>query len=74
MSGPSFLTYISTKFGTISFAFPTKKTPNYAMLGVAYIGAIYFVSQVFIHRKRRKAYEDSFKQTSSNLSKINKNK
>lgn len=43
------------------FTFPTKKTPNYAMLGVAYIGAIYFVVQVYIHRKRRKAYEDSFK-------------
>lgn len=42
-------------------AFPTKKTPNYAMLGVAYIGAVYFVVQVYIHRKRRKKYEDSFK-------------
>jgi len=42
-------------------ALPTKKTPNYAMLGVAYIGAIYFVVQVYIHRKRRKVYEDSFK-------------
>jgi hypothetical protein len=41
--------------------FPVKKTPNYAMLGVAYIGAIYFVVQVYLHRKRRKAYEDSFK-------------
>lgn len=45
----------------ILFAFPTKKTPNYAMLGVAYIGAIYFVIQVYIHRKRRKVYEDNFK-------------
>lgn len=45
----------------ILFAFPTKKTPNYAMLGVAYIGAIYFVIQVYLHRKRRKVYEDNFK-------------
>ena len=43
------------------FAFPTNKTPNYAIFGVSYLGAIYFVIQVYIHRKKRNAYEDSFK-------------
>ena len=42
-------------------AMPTKKTPNYFGLGVAYTGAIYFLVQVYIHRKKRKEYEDSFK-------------
>lgn len=43
------------------FMFPTKKTPNYAALGVSYVGAIYYVGQVYIHRKRRKEYENDFK-------------
>lgn len=33
---------------------PVKKISNIAMLSVAYIGAIYFIIQVFSHRKRRK--------------------
>jgi hypothetical protein len=37
------------------------KSSNYAMLAASYIGAIYFIIQVYIHRKRRKEYEDSFK-------------
>jgi hypothetical protein len=39
----------------------TLKSSNYAMLGASYIGAIYFIVQVYTHRKRRKEYEDSFK-------------
>ena len=42
-------------------ALPTKKTPNYFGLGVGYTGAIYFLVQVYIHRKKRKEYENSFK-------------
>ena len=42
-------------------AIPTKHSPNYFGLGTAYIGAIYFLVQVSIHRKKRKEYEDSFK-------------
>ena len=42
-------------------ALPTKKTPNYFGLSAAYTGVIYYLIQVYIHRKRRKEYEDSFK-------------
>lgn len=38
-----------------------RKTPNYFGFVMAYTGAIYFLFQVYIHRKRRKEYEDSFK-------------
>jgi hypothetical protein len=40
---------------------PTKKNANYAMLAFSYIGAIYFLLQVYIHRKRRKEYEEGFR-------------
>ncbi|MDR3025740.1 hypothetical protein [Chryseobacterium sp.] len=33
--------------------FPMKRTTNYAALGASIIGAIYFISQVYIHRKNR---------------------
>lgn len=39
----------------------TPKSSNYFMLFASYIGGIYYVIQVYIHRKRRKEYEDSFK-------------
>lgn len=48
----------------ILFVLPHKGIPNssnYAMLGASYIGAIYFIVQVYTHRKKRKEYEDSFK-------------
>lgn len=32
--------------------FPTKKTPNYAAIGASYVGAIYFLIQVYTHRQR----------------------
>lgn len=46
------------------FVLPHKGAPkssNYAMLAASYIGAVYFVVQVYTHRKRRKEYENSFK-------------
>jgi hypothetical protein len=43
------------------FLFPVKKNANYAMLAFSYIGAIYFIIQVYVHRKRRKEYENSLK-------------
>ena len=38
----------------------TLKSSNYAVLGGSYIGAIYYIVQVYTHRKKRKVYEDSF--------------
>jgi hypothetical protein len=43
------------------FLMPIKKNANYAMLAFSYIGAIYFIIQVYVHRKRRKEYENSLK-------------
>ena len=34
--------------------FPIKKTTNYAALGASMIGAIYFILQVYVHRKNNK--------------------
>ena len=34
--------------------FPTKKTPNYGAIGASYFGAIYFLFQVYIHRRRNR--------------------
>ena len=45
----------------ILFAFPTNQTSNYAGLTIACVGAIFFVVQVYIHRKKRKEYEGRFK-------------
>lgn len=39
----------------------TTSTSSYFYLAASYIGAIYFVFQVYIHRKRRKEYENRFK-------------
>lgn len=44
----------------ILFVLPHNGTPklsNYATLGASYIGAIYFIVQVYTHRKKRKEYE-----------------
>ena len=41
-------------FPILLFALPTKRTPNYGMIGVAYVGAIYFLIQVYIHRQKKK--------------------
>ena len=51
-------------FPVMLFVLPHKGTlkgSNYAMLGASYIGAIYYVIQVYTHRKMRKEYEDRFK-------------
>ena len=51
-------------FPIMLFILPHKGTPNtsnYFYLAASYIGAIYFIIQVYTHRKRRKEYEDSFK-------------
>lgn len=34
--------------------FPTKNTPNYAAIGASYVGAIYYLFQVYIHRRQNK--------------------
>ncbi|SKB63803.1 hypothetical protein SAMN05660477_00416 [Soonwooa buanensis] len=35
------------------------KTSNYAMLGASYLGTIYYLVQVYTHRKKRKEYEEN---------------
>ena len=34
------------------FVFPPNKTPNYGIFGLGYAGAIYFVIQVYLYRKK----------------------
>lgn len=34
------------------FAFPTSKTPNYGLIGMSYVGALFFLIQVIIHRQK----------------------
>lgn len=38
----------------ILFVSPTRKTPNYGMIGLAYLGAVYYIFQVFYHRRKYK--------------------
>ncbi len=51
-------------FPIMFFILPQKGTPNtsnYFYLAASYIGSIYFVIQVYTHRRRRKDYENDFK-------------
>ena len=41
-------------FPILLIVFPYEKQPNYFLFGLGYIGAIYFVFQVYTHRKKNK--------------------
>ncbi len=38
----------------ILFMLPTRKTPNYGMIAIAYLGALFYLSQVIYHRRKYK--------------------
>jgi hypothetical protein len=42
-------------FPVILIFFPAKKTPNYAAIGASYVGAIFYLTQVILHRQKSKS-------------------